>query len=638
MLRFAILFALLLTQVAAWAISPNEQASLYQHLMDVNAQWERVTPTGELLKTVHFATDQQRIQSHLLQVERSLRDNTPANIDPSFLGKREHLLDVLHDYALAGRFPQNYDFDHRIPYFIDAHNTACAVGYLMIADGQQALANKISHTNNYQYLLDMSYPELNEWVATSGFTAQDLAWIQPGYLPSRPYTKFAESSGTNGKVNKLFVDATTDRVYIAGQFSMVDSMPGYNNIALYDNGTWNNMNGGLNGEVHTVAVYNNAIYFGGAFTASTDGVSSAGVIKWDGSNWSSVDLFGLYGTVYALQVYNNKLYVGGDYEIATALIRGYLLSLDGSLPELLPQFPMGPVHSICIFNGQLAIGGSFTELNDLAPANNLLLMDSTTSLTDVLGGFNNPVMALTEYRGKLMVGGAQTLLTDDTLSCLAYYHPTSGWNDRSLWFSEELNHYPDLDTIKDFLVYDGELYLSGSFNCCEGFDVRLISGHDIATLDIDDEETTAIEFVGYFGGSSINTMSLYRDTLIVGGLFYEASFTQHLTGRPYYSRGLGNIAKAGGFDYTSIAPANATTAITLYPNPANDRLYIDLEAMNGSASNIKISNGCGQVVHEQLTDGTTLEIMVNDQAAGLYLLQVYDSNGRTLAIQKFIVE
>ena len=73
-----------------------------------------------------------RIRIHLEYVENLLRNKDVSNLSTDLKTKRNHLLDLLHDYWTNGIFPKNYDYaDQRKPCFIDKYGTICAVGYLL---------------------------------------------------------------------------------------------------------------------------------------------------------------------------------------------------------------------------------------------------------------------------------------------------------------------------------------------------------------------------------------------------------------------------------------------------------------------------------------------------------------------------
>ena len=77
---------------------------------------------------------------------------------------------------------------NRQPYFIDRYNTYCAAGYLTQQSGADEMAKEISATQNYNYLSDISHPNLMKWIEASGLTFEELALIQPGYGGEWPAT------------------------------------------------------------------------------------------------------------------------------------------------------------------------------------------------------------------------------------------------------------------------------------------------------------------------------------------------------------------------------------------------------------------------------------------------------------------
>ena len=125
--------------------------------------------------------DRVRIQAHLQNVEEELRSRDVSHLSPELQAERERNLDRLHEYWVAGEFPHNTHVPWRQPVFIDRDGRACAVGYLMIESGWDDEARAISERENLAYLPNMKSPAVAEWVAQSGLTAEEAAWIQPTY-------------------------------------------------------------------------------------------------------------------------------------------------------------------------------------------------------------------------------------------------------------------------------------------------------------------------------------------------------------------------------------------------------------------------------------------------------------------------
>lgn len=158
--------------------------TLKQQLEQVNLYWKGKSDHSALLQRCSAPLPEvPLLQLHLSLVEASLRQKDVSHLGAQQQKNRGKCLDILHTYMLSGVFPKNLYHKERTPYFIDKYGTACAVGHIMIQTGQKELAEKISRENNYGYLADLKeqYPAIMNWGKENGFTADELAWIQPYY-------------------------------------------------------------------------------------------------------------------------------------------------------------------------------------------------------------------------------------------------------------------------------------------------------------------------------------------------------------------------------------------------------------------------------------------------------------------------
>ncbi|HKA15314.1 MAG TPA: hypothetical protein VKH41_09885 [Myxococcota bacterium] len=125
-------------------------------------------------------------------------------------------------YRDAGRFPRNEDPLAPVePIFVDEHETACAVGWLMLQDGQRDEVYAIARGDNHVYVDDVETGSLLDWVATSGLTREEAALIQPGYSPPRIGANTFEallgggslvSSGVNGPDGLRYENFELERI------------------------------------------------------------------------------------------------------------------------------------------------------------------------------------------------------------------------------------------------------------------------------------------------------------------------------------------------------------------------------------------------------------------------------------------
>lgn len=130
-----------------------------------------------------------RIKTHLEYVEYLLRQKDVSNLTKKEQRKRNHLLDLLHDYWTAGIFPRNYDIaDERKPCFIDKNGTFCAVGYLVEQTSGRQVAEQINSKHKYEKIYEMNDVAVDNWIANSGLTKEECAMIQPTYGPPPVYT------------------------------------------------------------------------------------------------------------------------------------------------------------------------------------------------------------------------------------------------------------------------------------------------------------------------------------------------------------------------------------------------------------------------------------------------------------------
>lgn len=188
------------------------------------------------MKTDAAANHRQRIRDHLSEVEMRLRTVSTEGWPPALAAARARSLDALRAYRDTGVFPENHapgeprrvpvpggfeaDPDSS-PVFIDARGVPCAVGQLVIASGRRDVAEEVARTSNRAWLVDMHQPALHDWVAQSGFSAMELAAIQPTYafepteLPAYMGACPAEvmvAASLQGRLSQAYLTCLDDRL------------------------------------------------------------------------------------------------------------------------------------------------------------------------------------------------------------------------------------------------------------------------------------------------------------------------------------------------------------------------------------------------------------------------------------------
>ncbi len=127
-------------------------------------------------------SERERIQTHLLWVEQTLRQADHSGLPADVVERRLNLLDELARYRLAAQFPKHErGGEGRQPRWVDHDGRLCAVGHLVAATGHDELFDRIAIEHEYDYVADMKVPELLDWAEHYGFTSLELGMIQPAY-------------------------------------------------------------------------------------------------------------------------------------------------------------------------------------------------------------------------------------------------------------------------------------------------------------------------------------------------------------------------------------------------------------------------------------------------------------------------
>lgn len=175
----AFLLALALAS-ALWVYNKNSKGDKNQ---SVNAILGDISFEDKYAKEPTTETDEDlRIGTHLAYVENVLRDADVSTLPLELRKKRQLMLDLLHTYRITGVFPRNYDdVNERQPCFIDKDGRICAVGYLIEQTAGREVAETINKKYQYENILDMEDPTVDNWIASSGLTKMECAMIQPAY-------------------------------------------------------------------------------------------------------------------------------------------------------------------------------------------------------------------------------------------------------------------------------------------------------------------------------------------------------------------------------------------------------------------------------------------------------------------------
>lgn len=123
-----------------------------------------------------------RVKCHLLYVEYLLRKKKCNHLSKTKQRKRVEILDLLHSYALVGKYPENkFAEAERKPCFIDDQGVICAVGYLLETTENRAFAEEVNNKYQYSEIYEMDIDIIENWAKENGLTLEECAMIQPTY-------------------------------------------------------------------------------------------------------------------------------------------------------------------------------------------------------------------------------------------------------------------------------------------------------------------------------------------------------------------------------------------------------------------------------------------------------------------------
>lgn len=133
-----------------------------------------------------FAIDSEveKLQWHLNRVEWILRQVDTSELSTIQKENRTKMLDLLHSYTEAGKFPINDTLPNiYAPFFRWSNGNLCAVWYLMNNDPEyREFVDKTALNNNNIKIMDIQKNwVINSWAEKYGFSILELAMIQPTY-------------------------------------------------------------------------------------------------------------------------------------------------------------------------------------------------------------------------------------------------------------------------------------------------------------------------------------------------------------------------------------------------------------------------------------------------------------------------
>lgn len=543
-------------------------SDMSSQLIEVNKFWAYESTALSQYTNAHCELNAtEMIQLHLNLVYRELSSRDISHLSSVEQERRRESLGHLQFYATRGLFPENLTHSARRPMFIDHRGVHCAVGYLISASGHSDLSNRISANMNTHYLMDMDDDRLVSWVAESGFTLEELAWIQPGY--PFPVNWDQMKGGTNGPVLCIAADDNMGGIYVGGSF---DTAGGFQagNMAHYFSGfagfDWMSLNGSAtDGRVNKIMVHNNEIIVAGIFFNIDTIMTNSAVVKWNGSSWESLGQFyigALVNYVNDLIIYRDTLYAGGFFksDFSTPEFFSGVAKWDGQQwvraykDTSSASILQGEVNSLQVHDGRLIVAGAF-NLADTAFSQNIFAINGNTPeffKKDIPIAVND----LEVYEGELY---AATKYIDP------FSQDSAGlvrWRNDDWELLLDASFYSAEVEIKTLKATPHGLIFGGDFDI-----VSMISyGSNLGAYVAPAGQPAYFRPLGILD-STVTALEFENDNLYVGG-YFKTGFDAGLVP-------LGHITRMRLTDYLGTSEMELAS-FKIYPNPSQDYLVIDM--------------------------------------------------------------
>jgi hypothetical protein len=427
-------------------------------------------------------------------------------------------------------------------------------------------------------------------------------------------------NGTNGGISCIYPDSILNRMFVGGgfQYSGSDTL---NRCGFWNDSTIRPMrmmgNIGVNDSVWCFAHFNGSLYAGGSFTQA-GGLVCNHIAQWDGTSWHAVGS-GFNQPVHSLMAFNGKLYAGGEFTASGSTMISHMGQWNGVEWLQTGGGTDDDVEVLCVWNGALYLGGEFTMAGGMA-VNNICKWDGT-AFSAVGSGFTSGMMgrsmvhSLCIYNGNLYAGGMFRNAGAMGMQNLARWDG-SAWSTIGGIGGAMMGE----DAVSAMCAYNGQLYVGGNFGSCGS-----ITANNLGSWNGSSWST-----IGTGMNGKVNSLAVYHGKLYIAGEFTSAAGTS-----------VNNIASYSISSGTQPVQLNEGS-LTLYPNPATDRIQINWNVEKSPAdTKIFISDLAGKIIFRQnpgkVSAGLHHEtISVHEFSAGTYFLTI--QSGTVKKTVKFQVE
>ncbi|MFA6342163.1 MAG: hypothetical protein WCX75_04830 [Fibrobacteraceae bacterium] len=412
------------------------------------------------------------------------------------------------------------------------------VNNLAIWNGSQWSAMKSDFNVSCTHLLETSTKKIYAiGYSTSGTTT--IGWLE-AWTPEGWDTENGDYNFDN--VYDVQVDMM-DRIWIAGKYYKTGSSTGKNGLLLYENGTWTVV---ATANVYTLAMGNRGeIYVGGSFT-SMGGISVRNFAVYEDGVWSSLG-GGLNSRVWDITVAESgDLFVTGSFDTAGTMRFRQSASWDVNGKRWISSFLPGDLSKVIYqdkANGVIYTSTYDGYLKAFHVKSGILDKAILTDYTGASYSSDLVIKCMTvDKNGKMLIGGLfPTIAYTDTLGKKQIIYP------KNILFHDGKigNSVVEKGTSGSATELvpgpNGNLLAVGNLNTFQGKSL-----YGIGIWNGSSMEAAAPEVVPYMVGTSVDvkTAAYINGTLYAGGSFSFISGTGSSTAK--------SVAKLDGTQWVGI--------------------------------------------------------------------------------------
>jgi trimeric autotransporter adhesin len=372
-------------------------------------------------------------------------------------------------------------------------------------------------------------------------------------------------------------------------------------------------------------IYNNEAYMYDAYFSHTSRVFdiNTGLLIYPSR-------FG-YEEYYSGTLIGTSLFVGGSFTLISSLPRNRLAALDTATGAPTNWGPNvnGTVTVVKPYNSSLVFGGSFTSVNNQSRSNLAMVNTLSGSLGSLNIGINGNVKDILIVDTILYVIGNFTQVGGQPRQHFAAINlMNQSILPLSFSFSNSSSSYNTI-RLNSIAVRNNYLFLGGKFDSLNGVFCRGIGVFDLSNqqlINVGLQLDLHYPPLPYNNSPQVNDLMIKGDKLFIGGNF-EFIGDQY---RPNFA--VVSMPSILGIDEIENEAMTTIRTVDIYPNPANDQLFISIPAAGLWQTEIISLNG--QVVDKLLLSQGTHSLPLNlDQ--GLYLIRFTD--GKSTETRKLMI-